>query len=86
MLLIICTHINIGICLELIKYLIQDVEEGNVVVDFNGPFVVREQVHNVGHSGGNPASSLVVKLIETFWTVRVRIAGCRVLNPVPTLQ
>jgi hypothetical protein len=68
------------------KYLIQDVEKRNIVVDFNGPFVVHEQIHDVGHGGGNPTSSLVVKLIETFWAVRVSIAGCGVLNPVSTLQ
>ena len=49
-------------------YLVSDVENGDVRVDFDHIFVVRKQVKNVGNGGGHPSASLVEKLIEAFGT------------------
>jgi hypothetical protein len=74
-----------GLVTIVTTYLVQNIEKRNVVVDSDSPFVVHQQVHDVGHGGRDPPSSLVVEFVEAFRAVRVGVAGRRVLNPVPSL-
>ena len=66
--------------------LVKDVRKGDVVIDFNGPFVVAKQIHNVGHGGRHPATSLIVKLVESFRAVSVSVTGGRVFDTVSALE
>ena len=66
--------------------LIDDVEHGDVFVPLGDVPPALQQVDDVGHGGGRPASSLVVELVEAFRGVRERVRGGAVLHAVPLLQ
>lgn len=57
------------------QYLIRDIWQGDVIVDFDGFLVVHEKVHDVGHGGGHPATTLIEELVETLGTVSVSVTG-----------
>lgn len=60
--------------------LVGDVGKRNVVVDFDRPFRVHQEVHDVGYGGRHPSTTLIVKLVETLGCVSVRIASCGILD------
>lgn len=66
--------------------LVDNVREGDVVVDGNGALVVTKQIHDVGHCGRGPPTTLCVELAEAFRAVSVGIGGSTVLNTVASLQ
>lgn len=67
-------------------HLVRDVWKRDVVIDFNGLFVVHEKVHDVSHGGRHPATSLIEELIEALRTMSVSITGSRVLYSVASLE
>ena len=66
-------------------YLIQNVEDGDVIVVLDHPPPVGEQIGNVGQGGGHPASPLVVELLEALGARREGVGGRGVLDP-PALR
>ena len=66
--------------------LIDDVEEGDVVVVLDDALVVCEQIGHVGDGRGRPAPPLVVELGEALGARREGVAGRRVLHPPTLLQ
>ena len=68
-------HGRKNIILHSSSHLVGNIWHGDIIIDFDSPFVVCKQVHDVSHSGGHPASSLVVEFVETLWAVRVGVAG-----------
>ena len=80
----------VSVCFEPIhradSYLIEDVEHGDVLVALGDVSPALQQVDDVGHGGGRPASSLVVELVEAFRGVGERVRGGAVLHPVSLLQ
>lgn len=66
--------------------LVNDVGHGDVRVHFDCPLVVHQKIANVGHRGGHPATTLVVKLVKPFGTVRLGITGGGVLDTVASLK
>ena len=66
--------------------MVANVREGNIVVDFDGAFVVAEEIENIGRGGRHPATSLIVKFVESFRAVSEGIAGCAVLDAVAALE
>jgi len=65
--------------------LVEHVESGDVVIQFNCPLPGEKQVKDVGHSRGSPAATLIEELVETFWCVSQGI-GCSHILYTVTLE
>ena len=66
--------------------LVDNVEEGDVIVVLDDALVVCEEVCHVGDGRGRPAPPLVVELGEALGARRERVAGRGVLYPPTLLQ
>ena len=66
--------------------LVDDVHEGDVVVDLDGGLVVVEQVEDVGDGGRDPAPPLVEELVEALGRMGVGIRSGRVFDTIASLQ
>ena len=66
--------------------LVEDVEEGDVVVVVGCLLPGLEKVYHIRHRGRHPATSLVEEFVESLRSIGVAVRGGTVLDPVSMLE